>query len=309
MVIDALGLDGFGEPLRSPEPNTLTGPRHELAAAFAVAGLPLHRTLVEMLDEHHTHQTERRGSGYTQATRFLADLVNRPQAPESAITGLFDEARQSVQMPGQQTTRQLQERLAHVRDEVAVSLQRSESRLLLAIMEDLSDPQRVQRAEQSHFKVAPEKLKVGSCPLAEQYFLEIAHGRIRRGGRVNVLVDDDGEACLLEKRGLGDEHSCISVRTLEFGGVRLPCGSLFAIDYDDECLTTLPRLSGLNGHRLEFAVLKGGRFLRLTTLAVAPVDRARAFSTHFKQQIDGGLFSPDTTTIDQLAELARNSLL
>jgi hypothetical protein len=309
MATDTAHLGGCGIVQRAIEIATSTLPNHELAAAFAVAGLPLHRTLVEMLDEHHSHQTERRGCGFTQATRFLADLVNRPQAPESAITGLFDEARQNVQNPGQQTTRQLQERLALGRDQVASRLKFPESKLLLGIMEDLSDPQRVARAERSAFVVAAEKLKVGSCPLAEQYFLEIAHGRVRRGGRVNVLVDANGEACLLEKRGLGDEHSCISVRSLEFGGVRIPRGSLFAIDYAEERLSELPRLNGINGHRLEFSMLDGARFLRLTTLAVAPADRARAFSTHFKQQIDGGLFSPDSTTIDQLAELAQSSLL
>ena len=57
---------------------------HELVAACASAGLPLHRTLTEMLGEDPSHRTERRGCGYTQATRFLATYVNQPRAAESA---------------------------------------------------------------------------------------------------------------------------------------------------------------------------------------------------------------------------------
>jgi hypothetical protein len=262
-----------------------------------------------MLDEHHTHQTERRGSGFTQATRFLADLVNRPEAPESAITGLFDEAHQlALHVPAQQRCSQLQVRLAAARAQIADRLRYTESRLLLRIIEDLSDPLRSNRAQQSELRVAPEKLKVGSCPLAEQFFLEIAHGRVRRGGRVNVVLDAHGQACLLEKRGLGDEHSCISLHAFQFGGVQLPRGSLLAIDYAEEVLTGLPALQGIPGQVLRLSDIRGARLLRLTTLAVAPTDRARAFSTHFRQQIEGGLFSPDTTTIDQLDTLARKSL-
>lgn len=284
-------------------------PKHELAAAFAVGGLSLHGTLVEMLDEHHTHQTERRGSGYTQATRFLADLVNRPQNPEAAVAGLFDEARQlSLVLSAQQRCEQLQGRLAAQREHIVQALQRPESRLLLSLIEDLVDPRRSALAQVGELRVSAEKLKVGSCPLAEQFFLEIAHGRVRRGGRVNVVVDAQGQACLLEKRGLGDEHSSISLREFQFGGVRLPRGSLLALDYDEEMLDGLPMLQGINGQVLELAQIRGARLLRLTTLAVAPADRARAFSTHFRQQIEGGLFSPDTTSIDQLSELAIKSL-
>jgi hypothetical protein len=54
-------------------------PRHEIVRAFANEGLPLDQRLAEMLDEHFSHQTERRGYGYTQATRYLAVLLNRPR--------------------------------------------------------------------------------------------------------------------------------------------------------------------------------------------------------------------------------------
>ncbi|WP_257389454.1 hypothetical protein, partial [Tahibacter caeni] len=63
---------------------------HEIVAAFARAGLPLCGTLVEMLDEHFAHHTERRGCGFTQATRHLSTLINAPRDPVAAADlGLF----------------------------------------------------------------------------------------------------------------------------------------------------------------------------------------------------------------------------
>lgn len=269
---------------------------HELVQRFVRLGAALHPTLAEMLNEHHSHQTERRGCGYTQATRFLADLINRDPAMLCGAGNVFDRG-----IPAHAITTAVRA--------VAEAELRAESRLLLDIVSDLVDGLRAQRAVEGQLRPAPEKLKIGSCPLAEQYFLEIAHGRIRRGGRVNVIVDASGAPLLLEKRGLGDEHSCISVRAICFNGVRVPIGSLFGVDYDDGDLAGLPALRGLPGQRVPCARLRGVRFLRLTTLAVAPDFRARAFSAHYKQQVDGGLFSPDTTRVEQLARIAEDSLL
>lgn len=54
--------------------------------------------------------------------------------------------------------------------------------------------------------------------------------------------------------------------------------------------------------------MNGFWFLRLTTLAVSPKNRARAFNYHFKQQIDNGLFRPDTTELSQLMEIAQDQI-
>lgn len=267
---------------------------HELSQAFAAHDMPLHATLVEMLAEHHSHRTERRGSGYTQATRFLADLINRAQLPRIPGLGLF--ACERDPRGGWPA------RFAEQRDAVAGALVLPESRVLFALIADLLLPPAPGHCD---IPVAAEKLKVGSCPLAEQYFLEIAHGRVRRGGRVHVVVADDGTPLALEKRGLGDEHSAISLAPLTLNGVRLPAGSLLALDYADaDVLERSPALTQIPGLQLALGQIERCRFLRLTTLAVDPVDRPRAFSSLFQQQIDGGLFSPDTTTIEQLRAVA-----
>ncbi len=271
---------------------------HELSESFACADLKLHTLLVEMLDEQCQHQTERRGCGYTQATRFLADLINRPSLPEVPGLGLFDPL--PLRPSGI-----LRSCYVLSRDEILARLKLPESLLIFGLIDDLIDPN---RGTESPFLVPVEKLKVGSCPLAEKYFLEIAHRRVRRSGRVNVIVDAAGHASMIEKRGLGDEHSCISLGALRIHGVRLPPGSLLAIDYDDSVLSDAPTLRTLPGYRLEFSSIRAGRLLRLTTLAVAPSARKRAFSTHFQQQVEGGLYSPDATTIEQLAAVAKENL-
>ena len=53
---------------------------HEIVSVFAAQGMPLSGKLSEMLNEHYSHQTERRGCGFTQATRVLAEFINQPRS-------------------------------------------------------------------------------------------------------------------------------------------------------------------------------------------------------------------------------------
>jgi hypothetical protein len=113
---------------------------------------------------------------------------------------------------------------------------------------------------------------------------------------------------LIEKCGLGDNHSSISVAPVSLNGVNLPLGSLIGIDRDTAADDTLPATRNGRGCLLPLTHLRQVRFLRLTTLAVAPADRARAFTTHFEQQIRGELFSPATTRIEHLVRFAHEQL-
>jgi|GEM_PF-48492 len=194
---------------------------HELSRLFAEQGFALNATLVEMLSEHFSHRTERRGCGFTQATRHLAVLVNQPRTSSQAtIAKLFPDQEQAAQ-PLQRTLRSL-----------PPLLEREESRILLALIADLVLP----AATTPGVEELPayfELLKVGTCPLAEKYFLEISDGFVRGKGRVNVLVSEAGAPLLLEKLNLGDNHSCINVAELLLNGVRLPPGCLFGVRYEE----------------------------------------------------------------------------
>jgi hypothetical protein len=256
--------------------------RHELPRVFAAHGLALNETLVEMLDEHHSHRTERRGSGFTQATRHLAVLVNRPRDDNrETISALFPSwSREHLGAPS--------DSVRTVLSNLPALLEREESRLLAAIIVDLVSP--VPPGERPTLTPYAEPIPVGTCPLAEKYFLEISDAFVRRKGRVNVLVSDEGKPLLVEKLNLGDNHSCISVAELCLNGVRLPPGCLFAVQRDAGVET------------------RAFRLLRLTTLGVSPEHRKRAFTRHFQSQVDAGLFAPGEATIEHLRRVAEGQL-
>lgn len=261
---------------------------HELLRVFATCGFALNATLREMLNEHYSHRTERRGAGFTQATRHLARLVNRPrELGEHFAAPLFAN-------PSDIDARD-------VLRQVPNELSREESRLLAAIIVDLVFPRAASDAivELSPW---PDDLKIGTCPLAEKYFLELAEAFVRRKGLANVLISPAGEPLLIEKINLGDDHSCISVAPLILNGVALPPGSLFGVRY--EGAVALRKNRELPGDIISVSDCSGFRFLRLSTLSVSPAHRERAFTTHFQAQVAAGLFAPGETTVAQLHRLA-----
>lgn len=274
---------------------------HELVKAFADRGVHLNGTLTEMLNEHFTHRTERRGCGYTQSTRHLAVLVNRPREKQrDTIASLFPEwvrggGLSAGVMP-------LHELVLSIRD----ALEREESRLLASLIADLVLPATVTPGVEELPAFFGE-IKVGTCPLTEKYFLEVGDGLVRRKGRINVLVSATGAPLLVEKLGLGDNHSCISVSELIINGVRCPPGSLFGVEAAPEGLALRPNRT-LPGSVIPVARCTGFRFLRFATLAVSPEHRQRAFTTHFQSQLDAGLFAPGNTTVAQLRRVAEAQL-
>lgn len=305
--------------------------KHELVEAFASVGLPLHTTLRDMLDESPAHRTERRGCGYTQATRFLSTFVNRPrQATDATDFGvLADWPKSRTEAIAQQLVtagwpegwrradradadalaalppspllddlRTLPARIATVR----AALQREESALLLDLLRDLLAPE---ATTAQALPAMAEKPEIGSCSQAEEFFLEIAHGRVRRGGRVNVFVDAAGTPLLVEKMALGESHSAMAVAAVSICGVTLPPGALFALRYDADAPALRPLACGV-AH--DIATIAEARFLRLTTLAVSPKVRQRAFSAQFEAQVRSNMLSPGSTTIDDLHRFASASL-
>ncbi len=308
---------------------------HEVLDAFAREGFRLNEILYEMLNEHHKHRTERRGCGFTQATRHLAEFVNRERHRYECdevrlfasrelhgLKELLDGARaEGLRLswrtigwsPPPELIREhsrlaelyeaLRERQSKLRM-LCNAVELEESRLLAAIVCDLFFPQEEPRARE--VPVWPDKLQIGTCPLAEKYFLELADEFVRRGGQMNVLVDDDERPLLLEKLNLGDEHSCISIAPLVLNGVTLPPGSLLGARYEGPVSLRANRT--IPGYVIPVSRVSGFRFLRLTTLAVSPPNRRRAFTRHFDAQLEGGLFAPGSVTIEQLSRVAEMQL-
>lgn len=268
---------------------------HEVLRVFAQHGLPLCSTLRDMLNEHFSHRTERRGAGFTQSTRHLATYVNRAwRKQDIADVRVFDA---KLKQPPPRA--ELEGLLG--------KLEREESKLLVRILLDVvcpdESPPASGEAALTRLMIWPEDdLKIGTCSLAEKYFLELAAAFVRGKGQVNVLVSEQGEPILLEKMNLGDNHSCISVAPVVLNQVRLPPGSLFGVRYEEP--VTLRKNRAAPGHVIRISSCSGFRFLRLSTLAVAPEHRARAFTAHFQAQLDAGLFAPREATVEQLRALA-----
>lgn len=312
---------------------------HELVSIFESNLHPLAGRLVEMLNEHFSHQTERRGCGYTQATRVMAEYINQPRDPKgfsdlslfehydtrglqyvlehaesygvvleswrnldrnkSVLSFLADESKQGsgfYQALDKET--QFQRDLRNLRQNVKLE----ESLLLLDFIEDIILPETAQVGLSIDIKQLGEKPKVGSCPMAENFFLKIAHNNLLRKGEVNLFVHQQ-RVVLLEKLHMGDDHSCVNVLPVIMNGVRLPEGCLFSVAYDDEKVQKINNRHW-KGVMIPLDEVEGFWFLRLTTLAVSPTNRARAFGNHFKQQIQNGLFNPGVTTIKQLRDVA-----
>ncbi len=318
---------------------------HELVTVFESAGMALNATLTEMLDEHFSHQTERRGCGFTQASRVLAVEINKPRdaqdtadlalladPPLHAIQQVLTQApahglvlggwrnldqnpqvQAFLQQPAKADSsfgQQLRElvRFFDTLRHIDARLQLEESRLLVQWIQDLILPQSSAALNLPVIAPLGEKPKVGSCTLAEKFFLEIAHARLLRQGRINLLVDDRGQPLLLEKLNMGDSHSCISLTPLLMNGVRIPVGSMFSTQHEGGEGEQHPRALRPT-HSLKGAVIAANAYpgyclLRLSTLAVSPANRKRAFTTHFDWQGKEGLYSFDVIEMTELIALA-----
>lgn len=312
---------------------------HEVIRVFKQHVYPLCDKITEMLNEHYTHQTERRGCGYTQSTRLLAEYINSTRQPDDF---------QDLKLFQNYETRQLKKILEHkhshdlrltdwhnldlqpdvlnylahagqdeyseaLRAEVAFQqklrtvqqyLTLEESHFIAELIQDIILPKDPQVLAWAELPALTEKPKVGSCPMAENFFLKIAHRHVLRQGEINIFVDEQQQPLLLEKLNMGDNHSCISLKPLLMNGVRLPVGSLFSVEYDRDLVANKRQNKEFKGYSIPYTAISGFWFLRLTTLVVSPQHRKRAFTTHFEQQVANGLYSPGITQMQQLIDVA-----
>lgn len=299
---------------------------HEVINQLSAIGFGLHRTLENMLNETPEHQSPRRGCGFTQASRFLADIINRPRHfcaagdwkvfsgttinwlknCEQRVSGRPSHHSKSISDLRYQLEC-LTDQSSFVVDAIArlkgfealtSIIEREESRLIIQLLNGiLGVAAQEQAAQLTCYK---ESLSIGTCPEAERYFLEYAGGYIRRHGVVNIICTVDHKPIALEKMNIGDSHSCLTLAPVSLNGVLLPSGSLLGAHY-----TCVPlearRCAKHNGLWLPITACEGFRFLRLSTLSVSPTNRARAFGQHLKRQLEGSpFFDPLNTTLDDL---------
>jgi hypothetical protein len=300
---------------------------HEIPRLLAAAGTAPSAVLTEMLDEIPSHRTERRGCGYTQATRFLAEFINRPRtATDAGDLAIFEDwpaepvetmARRLIdggwkhgwrrmhrapvgRLDGEDLVQATRLRALHEAiDNVTQQVQLPESRILMLLVREILDgaTERTPVLPPMH-----DKPEIGSCSQAEEFFLELAHGKVRRGGNVNLVTDELGTPLMIEKMNLGESHSALLLSPVRLNDVMVPPGALFALRHADSAKRAH---AGAHGLLLSTRDIGAARFLRLTTFAVAPEIRRRAFSSQIDTQLRHNLLSPLSTTLDHVRDFAR----
>ena len=309
---------------------------HEIVEAFQTVGFPLNRKLESMLNEAPEHQRPRRGSGFTQAGRFLAEFINQPRGLTCALDlRLFSETGQrklssmvatcyritgkkpsgitqlhSLLQTHQQSEpnidRYLQQLTAlfNIRQELAFEESQLLINLLFSILGDQTENFRL-RDGIPELPLTKEKLAIGTCPEAERYFLEFSGNYLRRHGIINIFTDAQNNPVIIEKIGIGDSHSCITIADTWLNQVLIPAGSLLGATYTELPINT-KACAELNGAWMPISLCRGFRFLRLSTLAVTPENRARAYGNHLKTQLEGSpFFDPLNTTLRDLMKVAK----
>ena len=316
---------------------------HEILTCFKNKLIPLSNNLTEMLNEHFSHQTERRGCGFTQATRVIAEFINQEREETDfkdfrmfqdydtrALRTITSSAKSyDLELNGWRNlhlqtnvinflntyqkqdffTDALQKEFKFQQDlnNIHQCVEFEESKLLCNFLEDIILRKTQKETGLLELKNLNEKPKVGSCPMAENFFLKIAHGRLLRQGLINIFTDDNNRPILMEKLKMGDDHSCINLVPVMMNGIRIPSGSLFSVQYNEELLHKNAN-KHYKGYIIPISEVDGFWFLRLTTLSISPENRARAFNAHYKQQVDNGLFSPGTTLLEQLTKIAEEQI-
>lgn len=245
-----------------------------------------------MTSTTRTARNVSRGAGYTQASRHLAEHVNQPRQPyefdevrlfadrdQSNVRALVDgAAARGIDLPWRNLDCGVPPREVSEDPELLACYERGSSppapaagaagapraggeSLIAGMIVDLVLANSAAATSVPELRPWSEKLAIGTCPLAEKYFLELAQGFVRRTGRMNILVSEEGRPRLVEKLNLGDDHSCISLTPLLLNGVRLPRGSLLGVTYrGDVAMRPNARLAG---QVIPLGRCDGFRFLRL----------------------------------------------
>jgi hypothetical protein len=164
-------------------------------------------------------------------------------------------------------------------------------RLIGHMLLDLISPREVT----ANMVVLPHRSRteqVGTCTTAEVYFFDVA---VRSLGYADpdIVVDESGAAVMLLKNA--GERSALTLVETVLDGVRLPPGSLVALEEAD------PRVRGI----VPLSSVSGVQFLRLTSLAISLEGRAEAVGTLYDMQRSQGMDGFDSVTTDDLRVIAQ----
>ncbi|MEK9157331.1 MAG: hypothetical protein AAB448_04370 [Patescibacteria group bacterium] len=143
--------------------------------------------------------------------------------------------------------------------------------------------------------LAKTELRIGTCTTAEVYFLDaVTH---HRGYELpDVIVGSDNQPLMLFKNA--GERSAITLIETVLNGVRVPPGSLLAIEEGEKVRHGI----------IPISTIPGFKFLRLSTLAIPPKEREEAVGNVYAFQRWRDMKGYDTITISDLTDAAQKRL-
>ncbi len=291
----------------------------EVSDAFKEAGMPLDWKLVGMLEESQEHQGGRRGSGFTQASRYMADIVRSERS--SKDFKIFDNSfRDEIEDGFFKNGNQDKLKTVDFRDyvdknklkEISSKIKGPGSKILLGMISDIFNSNNID-TNLSHLPSSKEKMEIGTCTTAENYFFDYMRGNTMYGdnfenkrAKMNIFKDEKGEPLFMEKIGLGENHSAISLKDFYLNGIKIPAGSLVALQYDKPSEGKLT--SSGNGNILDSKILQAVEFLRFTTLVVNPKDREQTFGEHLKWQKEQDIKGAEDLTLNEVIDKCKKEV-
>lgn len=194
---------------------------------------------------------------------------------------------------------------------------RARKNFLLLIIQ-IINPEAIPKTENEvELKMAREAPRVGGCVMAEKNMLAYISGKHTKpeGGYVNLIVNDDGSPLILEKVGLGDMHSCISLKPVRINGVFIPAGAILSAEPDvlepiRSKMKWFIKREGAINYVTKVKNYKGFKFVRMSLLSLPEEIRASAGGDTYLHQQDKtkGYINYDWLTPDIIAEYAVHRL-
>ncbi len=280
----AIEYDAFDQIL-DEEREKLIADKNEVIEAFESAGLELPHDLKDMLNEAPRYQGGRDGCGLSKASRFLAKWVHgKSYRVKIQVSDDYKAALGQIDPRGM----------------------KPESKLIFGLLADIHDV-RPKNPGVTQLPAIEERVKIGTCSTAEAYFLDYLYDTgwpIVGDKKMNIVLNENGDALFIEKIGLGENHSAISLKEFYVNDVLIPPGSLVALKYSDEKIG--PPTISHKGNIIQSSDLEGVEFLRFTTLVVKPEDRGRAFWSHLLFQIQNGMPGAARVSINDFINKARS---
>lgn len=188
---------------------------------------------------------------------------------------------------------------------------------LLLLIIQVVNPRAIPKTENEiEVKIAAPAVSAGGCVMAEKHMLAYISGKHSnpKGGYVNLIIDNNDSPLMLEKIGLGDSHSCISLKSVRINGVLIPAGAIFSAEPDTlepirkrmRWFIKRKERKGAINYVTKVNNYKGFKFVRMSLLSLPEEIRASAGGETYLHQQDKtkGYINYDWLTPEIIAQYA-----